>query len=315
MDRHGFAGLLGAAALMVATTATVSAGKAEEARALLKRLNTRWVGAEARMRVSIPIKDKIDGEGWSKSPILMHDAVNDGDQRFFFRVQVSNRRSLGNFIAGDQLLAGTAFRAVGWGFENPDRAKGLFLKLNFVDVPASMRWTFSKRGFSTKPAFNAEELGHIERYLRLDAFELRAAEEKLALVAPAATPTPLPLPPTPMPTLRRPAITQLVVDVQPREAVPGEEIRLVVSYELSGLRRDESREVTEIRRITSRGTLVSTFENRVARSSGRVMSALPVRIPPDAAPGLYTAGTTLQTRELSPVSATVSFIVRLPGGE
>jgi len=303
-------------AFVLAGATPAAAGKAEDARTLLDQLNARWLGAEARMRVSIPIKNKIDGDGWSESPWMGHEPISKSDRRFYFKVQVSNRQALGHLIADELLLAGARFKAVGWAFEDPDRAKGLYLELRFADAPSLMRLRFNTRGFTMKAQIEAKVLVHIERYVRIDAFELSAAEERLAAVVPTVAPTRVPRPPTPTPApmVFLPRIGLVTAEVRPRQVRPGGEVRLVVSYELSGLRPGEIREVTEIRRIASGTGELKMFEHRVQRRAGTVISELPVRVPPDAAPGVYSVSATLRLAGVTAVSDTAVLQVTRTGG-
>lgn len=300
-------------AVVTAAGAVVFAGdKAVDARALLAELNQRWAGAEARMRVSIPLKDGREGDGWSESRWMMHEPVDDSAQRFFLQVRVSDRRAIGPLLAGDTLVSGARFRAVGLGFDEPEGAKGLFLELEFADVPARMRWVFNRRGFSAAGAFDADELAEVERYLRFDAFELRPAAERL--MAPTPRPTPTPPPPTVIPAPLVPELVVLAAEVRPTQVRPGGEVRLVVRYQVTGLAPGRVLEVTEVRRITVGDRPLETFENRAWRPAGEVTSELPVRVPASAAPGVYAVGTALRMPGAASAAGVATFVVTTVGG-
>jgi hypothetical protein len=290
--------------------------KAAEARALLERLNQRWTGADARMRVSVELTGGTDRDGWSDSRWMMHEAVNDSDQRFFLKMQVTNRRTLGHLIADDHLVAGARLRSLGWRFEQPDEAKGLYLELEFADAPARMRWRFTRRGFSMKAKIEADELVHIERYMRLDAFELRSATEQLVAVAPTVAPTPVPRPPTPTPTpvVLPPEIGAIHAEVRPTHLRPGSEVRLVITYTVSGLRPGETLEVTELRRLAAGDDEIERFEHRLRRPAGAVTSELPVQVPYGTPPGVYSVGATIRAAGLPAASDTAFFVVTTAGG-
>lgn len=309
MDDRGRVAATLVGAVVVAAGVVASAGdKAAEARALLAELNQRWAGAEARMRVSIPLKDGREGDGWSESRWMMHEPVDDSAQRFFLKVRVSDRRAIGPLLAGDSLASGARFRAVGMGFEEPEGAKGLFLELEFADAPARMRWVFNRRGFSAAGAFDADELAEVERYLRFDAFELRPAAERLVAVAPTPRPTPAPPLPTPTAFAPLPGLEVTAAAVRPTQVRPGGEVRLIVDYRVTGLGPGETREVTETRRLAVGDRVVEVYEHRIARPGGMVTSELPVQVPFDAAPGVYAVGTTVRMSGVA-ASDTAFFVV------
>lgn len=243
---------------------------------------------------------------------MMHEPVDDSAQRFFLQVRVSDRRAIGPLLAGDTLVSGARFRAVGLGFDEPEGAKGLFLELEFADVPARMRWVFNRRGFSAAGAFDADELAEVERYLRFDAFELRPAAERL--MAPTPRPTPTPPPPTVIPAPLVPELVVLAAEVRPTQVRPGGEVRLVVRYQVTGLAPGRVLEVTEVRRITVGDRPLETFENRAWRPAGEVTSELPVRVPASAAPGVYAVGTALRMPGAASAAGVATFVVTTVGG-
>jgi dipeptidyl aminopeptidase/acylaminoacyl peptidase len=301
-------------ALMAAASGVAAAGDAEKAVALVDRLNDRWTGATATMRVSIPLKDDADRDGWYESRWMMHDSATNSDDAFLLKIRISDWGPIRHAIADDTLLAGTRFRALGWRFEDPDRAKGLKLELEFVDAPVRMEWRFSRRGFSLAAKIEADELVYIERYMRLEAFDVQGAEEGLVAVAAPATPTPRPPPPTATPFSSHPDLANVSVEVVPPRALPGEWVRLVVVYDVVGLRPGETRQVTEVRRLAVGDRPIEAFEHQVWRPSGHVTSELPILVPRDAAPGIYTVGVTLRLSGAPPGSAAAAFLVMATGG-
>ena len=105
----------------------------------------------------------------------------------------------------------------------------------------------------------------------------------------------------------------MVAEVVPSRVRPGNWVRLVVGYDVSGLLPGEVREVVEIRRLAAGGVPLETFEHREQRPAGRVTSELPVKVPYDAAPGVYSVGTTLRLAGAATHSTTAVFLVTTEG--
>lgn len=106
-----------------------------------------------------------------------------------------------------------------------------------------------------------------------------AAEEQL-VPAPAAAPAPV-----------APSLSVVAVSVQPAQIRRGEQVDLVVHYAVggpaSGLRVEERRE------LTKDGVAIVQMSDTLTRAAGTHTSARPVRVPADAAPGIYTVRITL----------------------
>ena len=61
--------------------------------------------------------------------------------------------------------------------------------MRFADAPVRVRWIFTTKSMSTRSAVSLEELRHVERYMRLQAFQIRPRTEALVEVdAPASPP-------------------------------------------------------------------------------------------------------------------------------
>jgi hypothetical protein len=287
--------LTSAAWMLVALVPTSGlARNPEQARATLELLNKTWIGADCVIRIPVQIRKKRDRDGWSESAWFIKQTAGGKEDHFAFRFRVSDRDRIQNLMDGDTLRPGTRFVAEGWGFRWPDRTKGLYLQLRFRDVPVEARWLFTTKSMSTKSKVSASQLRNIERYMRLQAFQVHSAEDLLVEVPAApvrATPVPAVSdvePPPPAPEVFKPELRLLVAAVQPARATSGELVQLLLTYEIGGLPAGALFEVTETRRLMSGETQVASFANRVARGSGSFTSELPVRLPANLSPGLYS---------------------------
>ncbi len=84
------------------------------------------------------------------------------------------------------------------------------------------------------------------------------------------------------------------VAVQRPQVAPGDTANLIAEYEVSV--PQETIEVKETRVIRFEGQQVATLEKIVSVPRGTAGSTVALKIPPDAAPGLYTITTTIEPR-------------------
>jgi hypothetical protein len=75
--------------------------------------------------------------------------------------------------------------------------------------------------------------------------------------------------------------------VRPTIASPGEDVHLRTTYAVLSPNPDREIPVTEIREIRHAGELVGRPEVRVVRTAGTYTSTIPIRLSPNADPGLY----------------------------
>ena len=84
------------------------------------------------------------------------------------------------------------------------------------------------------------------------------------------------------------------VAVQRPQVAPGDTANLIAEYEVSV--PQETIEVKETRVIRFEGQQVATLEKIVSVPRGTAGSTVALKVPPDAAPGLYTITTTIEPR-------------------
>jgi hypothetical protein len=84
------------------------------------------------------------------------------------------------------------------------------------------------------------------------------------------------------------------VAVQRPQVAPGDTANLIAEYEVS--MPQETIEVKETRIIRFEGQQVATLEKIVLLPRGTAGSTVALKVPPDAAPGLYTITTTIEPR-------------------
>jgi hypothetical protein len=97
--------------------------------------------------------------------------------------------------------------------------------------------------------------------------------------------------PAAAPAAVAPSLSIVAVSAQPAQIRRGENVDLVVHYAVggpaSGLRVEERRE------LTKDGVAIVQMSDTLTRTAGSHTSARPVRVPSDAAPGIYTVRITL----------------------
>lgn len=81
------------------------------------------------------------------------------------------------------------------------------------------------------------------------------------------------------------------VSASPRRASPGEDVDIRMTYAVLTPDPDGETRVTEVREIRYGGRIVGSPEVRISRTPGTYTSDIPIRLPPDAAPGEYEVRT------------------------
>lgn len=258
--------------------------------------NRRWGGARCRLLFDVPVRKGKDGDGWSKSTYIVPAAgrkVRTGNIVAILRV--SDR----DLLPGGVVRAGTSFVADGWTFEDPKGRDGIQLELRFEGIAARARLTFA--GTFGK-SFDADDLGEIERWVRLDILDVSAADERLDDVAPppvggGAPPRPAPpaAEPPSAPPLPAGPVEAVVLGVatEPLKVEAGGKVVLVVTYEVRGLSPGRTAEVTERRTILRSGAVLTTLDAVAARAAGVHRSTQPLIVPPGIAPGILELSATV----------------------
>jgi hypothetical protein len=261
----------------------------------LEQANLRWRDARCQLRIPLAIGKKKNSMGWSYSPWYQ---VTEYKPDFAFRFYVSDRQQISHLLYDKTLHAGTTFICQGWRMPNPKKSRGLWLDLRFADLPVDAHIEFLMK----RPDKN---FANPERYMRVTAFQIQATDEQLVQVptttapvrtapvtgpAPprAAPPRPPALPPQVESEPAAPELRIIAVAVQPARAAPGEEIAMVISYEVDGVPPGSSFEVLERREILRGAQRLAGFEERLRRTGGTFTSSQSVRLPPDVERGLYT---------------------------
>lgn len=85
-----------------------------------------------------------------------------------------------------------------------------------------------------------------------------------------------------------PSIKVVSVSVQPAEVGPGDELDLLIQYEVGGIPPGVSFEVKEVRQLVLGETPLASVEDTVARTAGTFTSVKTIRVPANAKPGVYT---------------------------
>jgi hypothetical protein len=88
-----------------------------------------------------------------------------------------------------------------------------------------------------------------------------------------------------------PSLSVVAVSVQPAQIRRGEQVDLVVHYAVGG--PASGLPVEERRELTKDGVAIVQMNDTLTRAPGSHTSARPVRVPADAAPGIYTVRITL----------------------
>jgi len=100
-----------------------------------------------------------------------------------------------------------------------------------------------------------------------------------------------------------------VVSIENAAAAPtkvrsGDTVEIQMTYAVLNPSPSVETDVTEIREITHKGTLVGRPETTVPRTAGTYTSTIPLHLPSNAAPGVYEVKTIVQTPEAKDVRIT-----------
>ena len=307
--------------LLLAAALATDAADARETTVSLERLNQRWEGASARLRVPIKIK-----RGENRSP--MYEYRKKKEKTFGFRLLVSDRKAIEHLLIDDHLPPGTPFRVVGWHDGSESEKPGLQLALEFRGARATATMRFIAQWHFSYASLPLKRLESIERYLRVQMFSLAAVDEQLLNVPLDATYQPTrgasPTRPThtqspslednPFAPVRSPATTNSgsapqgtnetpspqdrAVSLRSASVVPvmptvGEPLDLIVVYEVSGLTPGAVVAVLERREILFDGEVRRTLEETVERSNGTFTSKTTLQLPSGVPAGSYRARFTL----------------------
>ncbi len=249
--------------------------------------NLRWANATCVLRYAVPIKKGVDDDGASRSPIMRVPSPR-GEKQVHIVFTVSDRAGLAAILRDGEIPAGTVFLARGWDLSRPESEEGLGLQLRFRDAPVEMRVGFIGRWGSTD-SFSLAGLYQVEKYLRIDAFQVRAADEVLA-AAPAAAlvaAPPVSAAPAPPPQPARLEVLLHAAAVRPTQVAAGGEVELILTYELGGGGVGALAEVQEKREIWFGDRLLRTLETPAARGLGAHHSGQRLRLPASLGPGVY----------------------------
>ena len=254
----------------------------------VEQANQRWKNARCRLRLPLIIGKKKNSEGWSYSSWY---EVAGSKPAYYFRFYVSDRQRIAHLLDGKTLRVGTSFISRGWHMRESKKSRSLWLDLQFADLPVDAR-------IEVWLKHPDQNFALAERYMRITAFEIQAMDEQLVDVPTTSTTSPAvpvegspppPVQPQPIATeLTDPELHIVAVAVQPARVAPGGEVRLVITYEVSGVPPGPGFQVLELREILRGGQRFAGFEERLQRTNDVFTSSQPLRLPPDVAPGIYT---------------------------
>jgi len=268
--------------------------------------NYRWAGANGTLRIPLELKKRPDKDGWSATRYIsvpgrytMHPITRkvscsscaEGELPFAYYLRVSDRGALGGLLRGREIPAGTEFSVRGWRALGPDR--GFILELEFRDAPVTARFYFAMTPKDLKEGMSWDRLEQIEQFMRVRIFQLAAADEQLVEAAES-----VPTPRAGVPSVEREAngrdipsgdasIRILGVAVDPSRVAPGDEIRLIITYNVSGPPTGVSLNVVEQRTILAAGEILTTLTATFTRQAGTHESTQPLRIPDTLEPGIF----------------------------
>lgn len=275
-----------ALALPVAAPAGASK-KMDRRRALHEEINDRWEGADCTLRLPLEFKKKKPDHGWYESRFYVTDKAMK-IKRLTFRLKLRSLEPLRAQMASRHLVAGTRFRCEGWFFRDDNGKDNAYLALRTVtgDVEGEM---FFWAG-SNHPEL--KQLESVEQYVRLEVFDVRAAEERLASVPLQAAP-----PAAGSFAAQRtapaaggvyaPRLELLGVSVEPAAVRAGGSIELVAHYSVAGLPPGAAFQAVETRRLLQGERELASSSEEVARGNGGFHSSREAPIPASAEPGIY----------------------------
>lgn len=258
----------------------------------LEEANRLWRGATCTLLAPIEIKSGKDADGWSRSP--HYGMYEELERPFFWTFWVSNRSALAPLLRGDLLPPGTVLTAKGWRLIEPERGMGVTLDMRLRDAPVDVRWQFQRRGSFGRDSVPLDRLEQVERYLRIELFEVEPSRPPVELAAPVASSpshaaarpsTPPAAAATPAPF--KPSIEVLAVSARPARAAAGDSVDLVAVYRVAGLPPGTFFEVTERREIFLGDRRLQNLEETFHRAGDEYTSSWTVRLPPTLGPGLY----------------------------
>lgn len=84
------------------------------------------------------------------------------------------------------------------------------------------------------------------------------------------------------------AVRMLSASVQPARVAPGDEVQLVLTYQVDGVAGPSTAKILERRIITKGGVGIADLHSDIPRPSGTFTSRQAMRIPASASPGVYT---------------------------
>jgi len=298
---------IGLLTVIVCVLLTAPSIEAATEPAVVTRANQKWREAHCTIRIAVPLKKGKNSEGWTRSPIFgvgfvpvstpigthMNAGTAKGERPFYYTMEVSDRDALAPLLSGNAIQPGTRFIAEGWFLSQPEKPAGPYLQLRFEAMPqVKARFWFLPRGsFGGADSFPIAQFEPVERYLRIEAFKLEAADERLTEVAavtvpaaPAAVQAPAPaVASTPF----KPSVRMLAVSSQPAQVRAGDEMEIVLTYVVEGIPPGTSFEVVERREILRGEAVTGTFDKPLGREAGTFTSKQRVRIPASAPAALY----------------------------
>jgi len=313
--RHGRAARLGGLLLVLLLLGLTPADARKLNEGLLEEVNRRWSGARCRLLFDVPVKRSRDSEGWSKSRWIVPAQgrkVRKGNLGAVFRV--SDRAAL----PGGTVRAGTYFVAEGWAFEKPKSQNGLILKLRFEDHPAGARISFHG---SFGKDLDIDDLHDMEQWVRMDFFQVSAADEGLVEVAAPMTPAEKTAPLAPesataegVAAFGSSEAVQLQVlgaSTEPLTVAPGQAVILALTYEVGGVPTGRTVDVLERRVILRDNEVLTTLEASVQRASGIHRSTQSLSVPAGLEPGVLELRVSVHAADVESAGRTL-FEVEAP---
>jgi len=244
----------------------------------LSRANDEWAEARAQTRIPLPFKKGRDKQGWSKSDWMMAQG-----ERHKMRIWVNDRNDLREIIPQDSLLVGTNLIGERWFVQNPKKGVGVTVDFRFANYNGILRFEFNAA---------VDELDEVERFLRFNVLGISRRGDRIDAPASAMQPSRQPVatreaasrPPLPVPDL---SVYVVSAEVRPAVVAPGDEIELVISYEVNDVARGRY-PVVERRTLLRDGVEITFFEDTIERDDGQFTSTQKIRIPVDARTGKYS---------------------------
>jgi hypothetical protein len=270
----------------------------------LDEANRTWQGARCELLIPLGLAQGPDADGYYGSGGRGMDIPAVDGSGFRLYPKVTGRDQLGVRVYDRKLQPGVRMTSAGWNFFDPAAGKGPHLDLSIEGTTERVRLEFAKAGSAnTRDSLDSADLRMIEAWVRLQLLQVDAANEQLTARPTGARVQPAPRPAAPVP----PAVTLSFgsVSVNPARVAAGGTVDLVVHYQTAGA----TSEVAEHWVLEQGGRPIWTAEERFNRAPGAQMSAKPLGVPGNAAPGIYTVRVELSTAVGSRVSGTALFEV------